>query len=335
MTVLPIVSRSSTPARILVVEDDTQVRSLLTQMLRTLGYVVHGAGCSREALAEIDAAPPDLVLLDLHLPDGCGQSILEQIRNDGRARFLPVIMLTGHSTRAERLQALATGVSDFMSKPFDSEELTVRIEALLRLKSFTDRLEEAEQVIVALARAIDARDPYTAGHSERVAEYAELLGRRIGLGAQDLATLRRGSLFHDVGKIAVCDDVLRKVGRLTVPEIAEMRRHPVEGRVLIQHLRTLTAAVPIIYHHHEKLDGSGYPGGLGGEEIPGLVRVVSIADVYDALTSPRPYRSAYPQAEALQIMEEEARREWWDVELLREFKVALEQRASGHEPAAA
>jgi cyclic di-GMP phosphodiesterase len=206
-----------------------------------------------------------------------------------------------------------------VAKPFAAEELLARLKSLVRMKRFTDALEHAEHVIVALARAIDARDPYTAQHSERVSTYAGRLGAAIGLKDLDLEAVRRGGLFHDIGKIAVRDAVLLKAARLTPEEFAEIRRHPVVGRELLSGMKTLAFALDVVYGHHERLDGSGYPDGVAGESIPLTARVTTIADIYDALTTARVYRAALTRTDALAIMETEARRGWWDPRLLDAF----------------
>jgi putative two-component system response regulator len=195
---------------------------------------------------------------------------------------------------------------------------------LVELKSVTDALEDAEEVIVSLARTIDARDRYTFGHSARVSLYAGLLGERVGLVGQALATVQRGGLFHDFGKIAVRDKVLLKPGRLSAEEYDEIKRHPVDGRDLLRNMKTLAHALDIVYHHHERMDGSGYPAGLAGEAIPLVARVTTIADIFDALTTARVYRGALSREEALEIMTEEVQKGWWDGRLLEEFRGVLE-----------
>ncbi|MEO6325265.1 MAG: HD domain-containing phosphohydrolase [Thermoanaerobaculia bacterium] len=316
---------SPSPAgRILVVDDDVQIRRLLSSLLTSHGYQVGEAGSAEEASTELYGFGPDLILLDVRLPDKSGIELLEEIRNDTALRLLPVVMMTGAVERAERIRAIAAGATDFISKPFANEELLARIRSLVQLKFFADSLEDAEQIIIALAKVIDARDPYTAHHSERVSLYAGLLGEKIGLAGLELEAVRRGGLFHDIGKIAVRDSVLLKPGRLTPEEFEEIKRHPVQGRLLLEPMRSLSYALPVIYHHHEKYDGSGYPEGLTGEAIPMVARVTTVADVFDALTTNRTYRSASTREEALSIMTAEARKGWWDARLLEELRGCLE-----------
>jgi putative two-component system response regulator len=310
--------------RLLVVDDDEQIRRLLTLLLKPMGYQVETVGSAEEALERLKETAPDLVLLDVQLPGRSGHDVLEAIRDDPRTRLLPVVMLTGAATGEEKLKAIRAGVTDFMPKPFSAEELQVRVRSLIQLKSFADSLEDAERVIVALAKTIDARDPYTAGHSERVSFYAGKLGERIGLKGPELAAVQRGGLFHDIGKIAIRDNVLLKPAKLTPEEFELIKAHPVHGREILQNMRTLTYALPVVYHHHERMDGSGYPVGLAGDAIPLTARVTTVADIFDALTTERIYRGALTREDAVEIMRAEVKRGWWDGRLLEEFRGVLD-----------
>lgn len=312
------------PGTVLVVDDEDLVRGLLVALLRPRGYLVATAASAEEAHERLKTLRPDVILLDLHLPGRSGQDVLTQLRADPLTRLLPIMMITGGATDEDRLRAMAEGVTDFVAKPFVTEELLARIKSLVQMKKFTDELEHAEHVIVALARVIDARDSYTAQHSERVSVYAGRLGAAIGLKDLELEAVRRGGLFHDIGKIAIPDAVLLKPARLTPEEFVEIRRHPVVGRELLSGMKTLAFALDVVYGHHERIDGSGYPDGIAGESIPLTARVTTIADIYDALTTARVYRAALTRAEALAIMGEEARRGWWDARLLDVFRGLLE-----------
>jgi putative two-component system response regulator len=310
---------------LLVVDDDLQVRGLVSRLLRVTGHSVEEAGSAEEAAQKLERNRPDLILLDMQLPGKSGQQFLEEIRADARLRLTPVVMMTGAATQVRKVKAIEAGATDFLAKPFSHVELAARVRSLLELKYATDALEDAEQVIVALAQTIDARDPYTYGHSARVSLYAGLLGERLGLEEWPLAVLRRGGLFHDFGKIAVRDRVLLKPGKLTAEEYGEIQRHPGKGRDLLAHMKTLGPALEVVHHHHERMDGSGYPDGLAGESIPITARVTTIADVFDALTTKRVYRGALSRAEALEIMAGEVRKGWWDGRLLDEFRGLLER----------
>jgi putative two-component system response regulator len=232
-------------------------------------------------------------------------------------------MLTGLATSEQKVRAYELGVTDFLAKPFAPDELLPRVRSLVLLKLFADELEYAEHMIVTLARTIDARDPYTAGHSARVAEYAELVARRMGVDETTLLELRRGALFHDLGKIAVPDAVLLKPGPLTAKERGVIQTHPVVGTELLAPMKTMLKSLPIVRFHHERLDGSGYPDGLSGADLPLTVRIVTVADIFDALTTARVYRAALSREAAYEIFEDEVRRGWWDGEVLRELQAAL------------
>jgi len=321
----PIDARdASIRGTVLVIDDDEQIRRLIVSLIGPMGHVLKEAASAEEGLEKLREEPPDLVLLDMQLPGRSGHDVLKEIRADPRSRLIPVVMITGAATHERKLKAIEAGVTDFLGKPFSPEELVARVRALMELKLVTDALEDAEQVIIALARTIDARDRYTYGHSARVSLYASLLGERVGLERRVLATVRQGALFHDFGKIAIRDAVLLKPGKLTNEEYAEIKGHPREGRDLLQNMKTLAQAMPVVYHHHERMDGSGYPDGLSGHGIPIAARVTTIADVFDALTTARVYRGALSREETLGIMLEEVRKGWWDGRLLDEFRAVLE-----------
>jgi putative two-component system response regulator len=308
---------------VLVVDDEPPLRLVLRRFLERSGYDVAEVGTGEEALERIRRDPPDLVFLDLQLPDRSGHSILEAIRAEPATRLLPVVMLTGLATSEQKVRAFELGVTDFLAKPFAPDELLPRVRSLVLLKQFADELEHAEAMITTLARTIDARDPYTAGHSARVAKYAELVARRMGVEETPLLDLRRGALFHDLGKIAVPDAVLRKPGPLTDEERHVIQKHPVVGEELLAPMKTMAKSLPIVRHHHERLDGSGYPDGRSGPDLPLAVRIVTVADIFDALTTKRVYRDALSRETAYGIFDAEVRRGWWDGEVLRELQATL------------
>lgn len=304
--------QSSAAGRILVIDDEPAVRKLLRRLLEPAGYCVEEFGVAEAALQRIHTDPPDLVFLDLQLPDRNGHEVLEEIRANPATRLLPVVMLTGMATTTEKIRAHKEGVTDFLAKPFAPEELLPRVRSLVMLKQFADEHEHAEHVILTLARAIDARDPYTAGHSGRVAEYADRIAAQMGLDPSARLDMRRGALFHDLGKIVIPDSVLRKPGRLTEEERRVIEQHPVAGHELLSPMRTMRKTLPVVYSHHERLDGSGYPEGISGDAIPMSVRIVTIADVFDALTTDRAYREALKIETAYEILYEGVTKGWWD-----------------------
>jgi putative two-component system response regulator len=317
-------------ARILIVDDDVQVRGVLRLLLSTAGYAVEELSTASDALHRIREEPPDLVLLDLNLPDRSGHEVLESVRSDPATRLLPVVMITGAASSAERMRAQGEGVTDFLTKPFSSEELLPRVRALVLLKRFTDEHEHAEKVILLLARTIDARDPYTAGHSGRVAEYADRLAIRMGLEVDARNEMRRGALFHDLGKLVIPDAVLNKPGVLTPDEREMVEAHTTVGYELLSPMKTMRKTLPVVLSHHERLDGSGYPEGLSGSAIPMSVRIVTVADIFDALTRDRSYRGALSVATAFGILNDGVRRGWWDRDVVEALKgVVLEEGEAG------
>jgi len=286
-----------TGQRVLVVEDESQCSSLLVKLL-TPEFYVEVAPDGESALTVINLTPPDIVLLDVGLPGMNGIDVCRAIKRSRTTRLTPVVLVTGQGGREHRLAGIDAGADDFLAKPFDTQQLMARVRSLTRLKRYTDDLDSAESVIMSLALTVEARDPYTEGHCERLAKYAVALGAALGLSDEDLAALKRGGFLHDVGKIGISDALLLKDDRLTPAEYERVKQHPVIGERLLGDLRSMAPVRPIVRHHHERLDGSGYPDGLRGADIPLLAHVVSIVDAFDAMTTPRPYRLAmsHPQA---------------------------------------
>lgn len=302
--------------RILVVDDDPADRMLLKRLLGSQGYDVREVADGESALAELRRDPPDLVILDILLPGVDGYDICRHLKGDPRTRLIPVIMITGLDHFEARLRGVDLGVDDFLVKPYRFEELRARVRSLLSLKRFTDELEHAEAVLAGMARVVEIRDAYTGDHCRRVGEYAARVGEALGLDEAARKRLRLGGLFHDLGKIAVPDAVLRKPAALDPGELAEMRRHPLVGAELCRPMKSLEGVIPLIRHHHERLDGSGYPDGLRGAEITVEVRILTVCDIYDALRTARPYKPAFPRERSLRILRDEAARSWWDREVV-------------------
>lgn len=276
----------------MVVEDDPQAARLVQKLLRADGFTVTVVDDGPAALTRVAESPPDLVLLDWMLPSLPGISVCEQLKGNSSTRLIPVVMLTGLDARDRRLTGINAGADDFITKPFDNDELRARVRSLVRLKQYTDELESAESVITSLALTVEARDEGTVGHCQRLAHFATALGRALGLDDESIAALERGAYLHDVGKIGIPDSVLLKPGRLTTDEYELMQQHTVIGERLCGNLKSLAAVRPIVRHHHERLDGRGYPDGLCGDAIPLSAQIVSVVDTFDAITSTRPYRPA-------------------------------------------
>jgi putative two-component system response regulator len=251
------------------------------------------------ALRSLDHFSPDLILLDVQMPGLDGFEVCRLIKDHPATRLTPVVLITGLSDRESRIRGIEAGADDFIHKPFDAGELTARVRSLLRLKRYTDDLESAESVITSLALTVEARDAYTNGHCQRLADYATMLGGQLGLTEIEGQALRRGGYLHDLGKIGIPDSILLKPTALTPAEYEAMKQHTVIGDTLCGNLRSLALVRPIVRHHHERLDGSGYPDGLRGDEIPLLAQIISIVDAYDAITTNRPYRNARSGGEAI------------------------------------
>ena len=305
--------------KVLVVDDYEPNLRGLGQLLAQADYTVLTATNGRDALEIVKCERPDLVLLDVLMPGISGLDVCAELKRNAETRLTPVVLISGAQERQTRLAGLDAGADDFLNKPVDPEELHTRVRSLMRLKRLTDDLESAESLFLTLGRIIEARDPCTEGHCERLTDYATMLGRHLSLDQPDLEDLHRGAFLHDIGKIAIPDRVLLKKGRLTRKEYELMKRHPAIGDDLCRTVRSFEAVRPIVRHHHERLDGRGYPDGLAGDRIPLLAQIVSIVDVFDALTTDRPYRKALPTATAYRMMRDDARGGWCREELLEVF----------------
>jgi putative two-component system response regulator len=293
---------------VLVIEDERPIADLMTRLLSDQGFHVDVVGDGEAGLRSIANHPPTLILLDVGLPGINGYEVCRQVKENPSTRLTPVVLLTGLQGREHRIAGINAGADDFLSKPFDPGELQARIQSLIKLKRYTDELESAESVIVSLALTVEARDAYTEGHCERLAGYATALGKELCLSDGELAALRRGGYLHDVGKIGIPDDILLKKSRLTREEFAVMKRHTVIGESLCGNLRSLAPVREIIRHHHERLDGSGYPDGLRGDAVPLLAQIIAIVDGFDAMTTARPYRSPIAVVGACDELRAEAAR---------------------------
>jgi putative two-component system response regulator len=291
------------PATVLVADDTESVRALFSQLLAFDGYDVILARDGDEALALAQRQRPDVLLLDVRMPGLDGLEVCRRVKSAPETRLTPVILVTGIADANDRIEGIEAGADDFLTKPVNASELRARVRALSRMKQLIDELDSAEAAFMALALTIEARDPSTNGHCERLAHYAVSLGSALGLTNEDLAALHRGGYLHDVGKVGVPDAVLLKPGPLTPAEFDLMKRHTEIGDALCQPLQSLRRVRPIIRHHHERLDGSGYPSRLRGDDVPQLAHIVSIVDVYDALTTDRPYRRALPHVAAVRELE--------------------------------
>jgi putative two-component system response regulator len=305
---------------ILIADDNVANLDLLSALLEGEGYDVLAVTDGEQALQALLNSRIDLLLLDVRMPKRDGFSVCRAVKSNPDTRLIPVVIVTASTAGADRIAGIESGADDFLNKPVNREELRARVRSLLRLKQFTDDLESAETVLFSLASSIEAKDPYTEGHCDRLSRYSAALAEQLNLPHELCIALRRAGTVHDIGKVAVPEQILLKPGPLTEDEWQIMRQHPVVGERICSPLRSFRHVLPVIRHHHEKFDGSGYPDGLKGEEIPLTARVLQIVDIYDALTTSRPYREALSPRKALDVMHEEVERGWRDGALLEAFE---------------
>ena len=310
-------------ATILVADDSEDTRELLSHWLVAQGYRVICAEDGAQALDALASHPIDLVLLDVLMPRRTGFAVCRAVKARPETRLIPVVLVTGLASTDDRLQGIESGADDFLSKPLRKEELLARVRSLVRLKHFTDELENAETVLCTLARSIEAKDPYTEGHCDRLARYSVALAERLRLPEEHRVALRRAGVVHDIGKVAVPERILFKPGPLDPEERRVMETHPVVGERICAPLKSFRPVLPIIRHHHERMDGSGYPDGLRNSSIPLTARILQTVDVFDALTTDRPYRKALTRERAFDILREEVQRGWWDGALVKELEVLI------------
>jgi putative two-component system response regulator len=311
------------PGSVLVVEDTATTRDLLTSVLEREGYRVTCAYDGGPVPQLVREQHPDLVLMDVLMPHVDGFEACAALKSDPATRLTPVVLITGLDDLESRVRGIEAGADDFLTKPFNLAELRARVRSLVRIKRYTDDLDSAEAAIISLALAIEARDPLTNGHCQRLAKYAEQLGSAIGLGGEDLTSLARGGFLHDIGKVGIPDVVLLKPGPLTADEFRTMQQHTIIGDRVCGELRSLRKVRTIVRSHHERLDGSGYPDGLRGDDIPLIAQITGIVDVFDALTFARPYRAALTAEQAFRELRHEADRGWRSPKLVETW-IALE-----------
>ncbi len=320
------VGEAGRPPLVLVVDDEATNRLLLDLMLQPLGCRIAMAADGLAAQKMLEQAIergdelPDLVISDVVMPGLDGVELSSWMKAQPSLRLVPLVMITAASSIEEKLRALEAGADDFLAKPVNRLELLTKLRNLLRVKRLTDQLEAAENVLISLTATLEAKDHYTDGHSIRVAGTAVRLGEAFGLRPLELRTLHLGGLLHDIGKIGVPDRVLNKTGALDDDEWTLMRAHPEIGYRICQPLRSAGQAasdrVPsilsLVRHHHEKLDGSGYPDRLKGDNLPLGVRILTVADIYDGLSTDRAYRARLTPAHAFGILDSEVAKGWLD-----------------------
>ncbi len=305
---------------ILIVDDEYSGRETLQSILEGEGYNLVMAENGPQAIAQAKSTLPDVILLDVMMPGMTGFEVCEKIRNDPQVAEIPIIILTALDDRDSLLRGLKAGADDFISKPFDRFELRARLIGITRLNRYQKLLQERENLrnankrlsdayeatIEGWSHAMDLRDRETEGHSRRVTELSIKLAQAMGMSDEEIVHMRHGALLHDMGKIGIPDSILHKPDDLTEQEWATMRQHPRFAFEMLNSIEYLREALEIPYFHHEKWDGTGYPQGLKGEQIPIAARIFAVADVWDALTSDRPYRPAWSREAALNYIQEQS-----------------------------
>ena len=288
-------------------------------MLRMGNYEFLEAETGLQALEIIGRQNVDLIILDLLLPGLGGTELCRRMKGDRKTQFIPILMVTSVSGHDFEVEGIEAGADEYLKMPLHPSVVRARVNSLLRHKAAVDSLEEAETILFALAQAVENRDMGTGQHCERLAIYSVALGLALGLPRQDLVALYRGGFLHDIGKISVPDAILLGTGKLTEEQWRIMQRHTIHGVEICEPMKTLASVLPIIRSHHERWDGTGYPDGLRGEEIPLLARILQVVDIFDALTTARSYKPAYTKEEALDILQQEAAKGWRDTELVALF----------------
>lgn len=305
--------------KILIVDDNLTNIELICMHLKPFKYNIAKAFDGEQALEMVKSEKPDLILLDLMMPKLSGYEVCERLKNNAKTAFIPIIIVTALRELDDKIKAIECGADDFLIKPFNKIELTTRIKSLLRVKQLYEELDHSESMVFALAEALEAKDVYTRGHSERVAKYSVILAKELGMSNQEIEEIRKGSLLHDIGKIGVKDSVLNKIEKLTPEEMAHIRTHPERGYEICKELKSFKNLLPIIRWHHERMDGKGHPDGLMGDQIPMGARICSITDAFDAMTSNRPYRKGITPLQAANIFERETGTGQWDATILKAF----------------
>lgn len=315
---------------VLIIDNEAINRRVLKATLKSAPYRIFECRKASEAIELLETERIDVIVLDLMLPEMSGPDLCRWLKKNRKTQFIPLLMLTSVQGVENEIEGISSGADEFLIKPLHPAVVRTRVQAMLRNKALIDSLEEAENILFALAQAVEHRDKYTGSHCERLAAYSVRLGEALSLPEEDLTALHRGGFLHDIGKISTPDAILFKPGTLSADEWHVMRGHTTKGEEICKQMKSLAPVLPIIRSHHEKMDGSGYPDGLSGDQIPLLARILQVVDIYDALRTARSYKPAFTQEEALRMMGQEAERGWRDPMLVELFARTI--RASPDEP---
>jgi putative two-component system response regulator len=317
--------------KIMVVDDDPRNVKLLEANLLPLNYEVIKVFNGEDALTIVNKVDVDLILLDIMMPDMDGYEVCRRLKASEATRLIPVILVTALDSIEDKIKGIEAGADDFLTKPPNKSELLARTRSLIKLKKLNNNLASIERVLFSLANTVEAKDPYTQGHVERVSNLAITLGKKMSLSESELEALRYGGALHDIGKIGVPREIINKAGPLDIGEWEIIKNHPDIGYKICLPLRmNLGSALDVIRYHHEKLDGTGYPDGLKGNEISTTARIMAVADIYDALISDRPYRKAMPRSKAIEILHKEAEEGKLDKEVVRNLELLVNKGETVH-----
>ena len=325
-------SDSVAGARVLVVDDDQGVAAFLKRLLVKEGYVVDTAFDGESALKAVTTSQPDVILLDVVLPGLDGFELCQRLKNQAATRLTPVILVTGLADREKKIAGADVGADEFLTKPIDPRELLARVRSLVKLKRYTDDLDSASSIIMTLAIMIETRCGHTEGHCHRVANRAVAVGRRFGLSDDDLQALHRGGFLHDIGMLAISDEMVKKTAALEPAEYEIVKSHTVVGDALCASLRSLQSVRPIVRHHHERLDGTGYPDGLKGDDVPLLAQIISAVDLHDAATTKSPYQQPLSSAEAIAVLRRQVEQGWRRRDVVEHFAAVMQTDAQETHP---
>ncbi|MBN1149622.1 response regulator [candidate division WOR-3 bacterium] len=311
---------------VLLVDDNELILRTITLSLSGEDYSILTALNGREAYDIAIKEKPSLVITDLTMPEMNGIDLCKKLKSTEETKFIPVLVITAYDALVERLKAIKAGADEFLSKPFNPLELKVRIKSFLKFKEVLDKLEDVSMVIASLAKAIDARDSYTQGHNARVSFVSQKIADYFDLSKTTKSEMKEAGLLHDIGKIGIAERILQKPGSLDAKEREIIETHPVIGEEILKPLKFTPVFRAIIRSHHEKLNGSGYPDALKGDQISFPVRIISISDVFDALSTTRPYRKALTTEQVLEAIKKEVQMGFWDVEVFKALeKIAFEE----------
>lgn len=292
-------------AKVLAVDDSRENLKFIQALLSVAGYEVITASNGGDVLALVEKESPDLILLDAMMPKLNGLEVCALLKSKEETRLIPVVLVSPIDESEYKVKAFEVGADDSLHRPINCVEFLTRLKCLIQKKHLNEELVNVENTILALAAAIEAKDPYTEGHIDRVAHYATSLAKGIGLSLREQQLLRKAAILHDVGKIGVSESVLLKSGPLTKEEFDHMKIHPIVGERICKPLRQDKLILQVVRHHHERYDGKGYPDELAGGKIPLAARIMAVVDTYDALTSDRLYRAQLTLEEALRVLRDE------------------------------